>query len=100
MIVVGKKQLTRFKTKHSDARTQVDSWLCEVEEAQWTSPKNIGERYQHASFLANNVVVFNIKGNAYRLITKVNYRNQVVLVKQILTHAQYSRWKPQKNRRG
>lgn len=93
MNVVGKKILTNFRHHHSDVRGQIDSWLCEVEEAKWSNPNEIKARYPSASFLSRNIVIFNIKGNHYRIAVKVNYRNKIVLVKNVGTHAEYLEWK-------
>jgi len=93
MKIVGRNILERFTRAHADVRGQVDAWVCEVEEAKWETPSDIKERYAHASFLLNNRVVFNLKGNKYRLDTKVGFKNQVVLVIRIGTHAEYSTWK-------
>ena len=92
MRVVGRKILDAFKRRHADARPHVDAWILEAEEAQWQSPSDIKARYVTASFLADNRVVFNLKGNHYRLDVKVNYATQVVLIKRIGTHAEYDRW--------
>lgn len=93
MIVVGKLILNAFKKTYSDAQVQIDSWLAEVEAAQWTRPMDIKIRYANASILTGNLVVFNIKGNKYRLLTKVEYHNGVVLIKKAGTHQEYSHWK-------
>jgi mRNA interferase HigB len=93
MNVVGKKILVDFKRRHGDVRGQIDSWLCEVEEATWKDPNDLKSRYPSASLLSGNIVIFDIKGNDYRIATKVNYRNQVVLIKKFGTHAEYSKWK-------
>ncbi len=93
MNVVGKKKLRDFKRKHNDVRGQIDSWLCEVEEAKWKSPRQLKNRFPNASLLSGDMVVFNIKGNSYRILVKINYRNQIVLIKKVGTHAEYSRWK-------
>jgi mRNA interferase HigB len=93
MNVMGKKLLEEFKNNHNDVKTQINSWLCEAEEAKWTFPNDIKSRYSNASFLANNLVVFNLKGNDYRLVTKIYYEKQIVLIKKIGTHAEYSKWK-------
>ena len=71
----------------------MDAWVSEVEEAEWETPNDIKRRYAHASFLANNRVIFNLKGNKYRLDTKISFKNQVVLVVRIGTHEEYSTWK-------
>lgn len=93
MNVIGKKILSEFSTRHADARGQLSSWLKEAEKADWKCSHDIKQRYASASFLADNIVVFNIKSNDYRLVTKVNYENQIVLIKRIGSHAEYSKWR-------
>ena len=93
MKVVGRKKLEAFSRRHADVRSQIQAWLCEVEEAQWQTPHDVKARYTTASFLGDNRVVFNLKGNKYRLDVKLSYKNQVVLIKRIGTHAEYSTWK-------
>lgn len=91
MNVVGKGVLDRFKSKHSDARSQIDSWFEEVEMAEWKSPLDIKSRYVSASIIDGNVI-FNIKGNDYRLWVKVNYKNKIVMIKKAGTHSEYMKW--------
>ncbi len=91
MKVIGKGVLDEFKAKHADASTQVDSWLAEVEEAEWSNPMDVKQRYASASIIDGNIV-FNIKGNNYRLWIKVNYKNGIVLIKEVGTHSQYIKW--------
>ena len=93
MKVVGREELEKYARKHADIRGQIDAWLAEVEEAEWQTPNDIKRRYAHASFLANRRVIFNLKGNRYRLDTKVSFKSQVVLVVRIGTHEEYSTWK-------
>lgn len=92
MKLLGKALLEDFARSHADARSQIDAWIAEVEEATWRGPMDIKARFSSASFLADNRVVFNLKGNRYRLDTKVNYKNQIVLVKRIGTHTEYDKW--------
>lgn len=61
----------------------------EVRHASWTSPQDLKNRYASASFVGKNRVVFNIKGNGYRLIVAVAYRFQAVYIKFVGTHADY-----------
>jgi mRNA interferase HigB len=93
MRLVGRKLLDDFAGLHADIRGPLDSWVAEVEEAHWIAPGDIKARFPTASFLSDNRVVFNIKGNKYRIETKVSYEIDVVLVLRIGTHSQYSRWK-------
>ncbi|GAX62047.1 hypothetical protein SCALIN_C28_0249 [Candidatus Scalindua japonica] len=67
--------------------------LNEAEEADWKCSQDIKQRYASASFLADNIVVFNIKGNDYRIVAKINYPSKSVLIKRIGTHSEYSKWR-------
>lgn len=93
MRLVGKELLSQFAARHADLREPLNAWIFEVEEAVWNGPSDIKARYPNASLLSDNHVVFNIKGNTYRIETKVNYELQVVLARRIGTHAEYSKWK-------
>lgn len=93
MKVVGRKELEQFSRKHADVRGQVDAWLAEVEETQWQTPSDVKKRYAHASFLGQNRIIFNLKGNNYRLDVKVSFKNQIVMIVRIGTHEEYSTWK-------
>jgi mRNA interferase HigB len=92
MRLVGKALLAEFSNQHADIRGPLSAWVFEVEEANWAGPADIKARYPSASFLSDNRVIFNIKGNTYRIETKVSYEITVVLVKRVGTHAEYSKW--------
>jgi mRNA interferase HigB len=92
MKVVGREIIEDFVTDHAELRGQINAWLCEVEEAAWKNTQDIKDRYSHASFLSNNLVVFNLKGNKYRLVVKINYYFQIIKIEKIGTHAEYSKW--------
>ncbi len=80
-----------FWTKHKDCEEQLKSWYREAEIANWKKPRQIKLDYPSASILQDNRVVFNIKGNNYRLIVKVNYDYGVVWVRFIGTHKEYDK---------
>jgi mRNA interferase HigB len=90
--VVGLDILDAFCRRHADAAEQLRAWLAEVKDAHWTTPLELKERYHRASTLKDNRVVFRIKGDAYRLLAKVSYKNQVVRIEKIGTHAEYDKW--------
>lgn len=83
--------MDKFSKKHPPAREPLNAWLNEVLNTTWDTPQDIKERYRHASFLANNSVIFNIGGNKFRLYVKVTYSLNTVLIKEIYTHAEYDR---------
>ncbi len=75
--------------RHPDAEQPLKAWLEEATNASWTQPSDIKERYRSASILKNRRVVFNIKGNDYRLVVAIAYKVQVVYVKFVGTHKEY-----------
>jgi len=89
--VIAKKTLRDFWTKHPDCEQQLKAWFQETSKALWDRSKDIKIDYPSASFLQDNRVVFNIKGNHYRLIVKINYAYQIVWIRFIGTHAHYDR---------
>ena len=92
MKLIGKPILNNFKEQHADARSQIESWEAEVEEAQWSSPADLKRRYPKASLLKDQHVVFNICWNKYRLLVQVSYKTNIVLVKKIGIHKEYDNW--------
>ena len=92
MRLIGRKILEQFARRHADVRGQLDVWAAEVEEAEWQTPSEIKARYASASFVSNRVI-FNLKGNKYRLDTKISFKSQLVLIMRIGTHEEYSTWK-------
>ena len=91
MRVFTYKGLREFWELHPDAKQPLLAWFKEAEAADWDSPAAVALRYPRASILRNNRVVFNIKGNSYRLIVSVNYPLRLVYVRFLGTHAAYDR---------
>ena len=91
MRVIAKKILREFWEKHSDCEQQLKSWFKEASKAEWSNPNEIKAEYPSASILEDNRICFNIKGNHYRLIVKINYDYQMVWIRFIGTHKQYDK---------
>lgn len=91
MKVIAKRVLLAFCDRHPAARQSLLAWHEEAVKAVWMTPQDIKTRYASASFVGRNRVVFNIKGNDYRLIVAVAYRIGVVYIKFIGTHGEYDR---------
>ena len=90
MKLLGREILEAFLLKHADARGAIASWVAEIETAEWRTPHEMKARYASASILHDNVVIFNIKGNTYRLEAMVTYKTQVAMALWVGTHAEYS----------
>ena len=91
MKIVGRERLELFCSRHADARAWIERWLAHVELAIWTRPQDIRHQYASASFLADGVVIFNVKVNTYRLEVAVAYRAGVVSIRWAGTHGEYDK---------
>lgn len=93
MRIISRKALKDFASRFPEAEGQLDAWYHEVKKAQWKAHVDIKEKYRSASILKCNRVVFNICGNKYRIVAKTNYRNGIVFIRFVGTHAEYSKIK-------
>jgi mRNA interferase HigB len=91
MRVIAKRILREFWEVHQDCKEQLKSWFNEAEKADWQSPDDIKMDYPSASILKSQRVIFNIKGNTYRLIVKINYDYGIVWIRFIGTHEEYDK---------
>jgi mRNA interferase HigB len=89
MRVIAIKTLRDFWRDHHAAEQPLRAWYDEACKATWTQPADIKAQYRNASILKNRRVVFNIKGNDYRLVVALAYNTRIVFVKFVGTHAQY-----------
>jgi mRNA interferase HigB len=83
--------LRDFWTRHTESTQALQAWFHEVCEADWKTPADIKKEYPSADILPGNRVVFNIKGNHFRLIVKIHYNTGIVFVRFVGTHAEYDR---------
>src|SRR3972149_9702964 len=91
MIIVGRDTLDEFSDSHADARSWIKSWIADVETATWRTPQDIKNNYATASFLADRIVIFNVKGNHYRVEVRIAYNTGIVVVHWVGTHAEYTK---------
>jgi len=91
MRIIAISTLRAFWTKQADAQMPLKAWYALASRSQWKSPTDIKAAYRNASFTANNRVIFNIKGNDYRLVVLVRYDKGLLFVKFVGTHAQYDK---------
>ena len=89
MRIIAKRTLREFWEQHPDAKQPLQTWYKTTELAEWDRPADVKSYYAHASILANNRVCFNIAGNTYRLIVKIEYPFRLVYVRFVGTHSEY-----------
>jgi mRNA interferase HigB len=91
MRLIALKTLREFWVKHGNAEQPLRAWADEVRQAQWAKPADIKKQFASASILKSRRVVFNIKGNEYRVVVAVAYRFQAVYVKFVGTRTEYDK---------
>ncbi len=89
MRIISRKALREFWEKHPGTRQSLQAWYADVKRANWGSPSDIKRTYRNASIIANNRVIFNIKGNRYRVIVAVQYEFGIVYIRFVGTHSEY-----------
>ena len=91
MRIIARSTLRDFWRKYPDAEQPLKSWYSEASRAVWQSPSDVKNLYRNASIVANNRVVFNIRGNDYRLIVHVRYDISIIFIRSIGTHKEYDK---------
>jgi mRNA interferase HigB len=91
MRIISRRVLREFwrKREHADSEQPLKAWYREASKADWSHPSDVKAVYRTASLVGNNRVVFNIAGNKYRLVVKVNYAYRVIYIRFVGTHRQY-----------
>ena len=89
MRVIAIKPLREFWEKWPDSEQQLRAWHREAQAADWSTPNDVKARYGKASILKDGRVVFDICGNKYRLVVRINYDFRIVYIRFIGTHKQY-----------
>ena len=87
--MIAFRTLREFWQRHPDSQEPLKSWLADAEKSNWRTPHDIKADHASASIVAGDRVVFNIKGNSYRVIVAVNYSHQIMLIKFVGTHSEY-----------
>ena len=92
MRIIGRELIDNFIKKHPDSRAWLQAWLAEARTGEWQSPQDIKARYSSASIVDEKKIIFNVKGNTYRMEVRITYKNKIILIKRLGTHAEYDRW--------
>lgn len=92
MLVIGVPILTEFIRDHGDVIRPAQAWLAEARAAKWSTPHELKEQYGNASILKGGRVVFNLKGNKYRLLVRIDFEVQIMRIENIGTHEEYDAW--------
>lgn len=91
MRIIAVRTLKLFWKKYPDAEQALKSWFEIVKGSSWHTPNDVKDVFRSADILPNNRIVFNIKGNSYRLVVKVHYDFQIVFIRFIGKHSDYDK---------
>ena len=93
MRIIAKKTLVNFYKKHHAAKASLEAWYLEIVEQDWVMPADVVKLYATADVITGKRFVFNIKGNAYRLIVDIEFKLKIVFIVWIGTHTNYDKIK-------
>ena len=91
MRIISRSTLRVFWESHPDAEEALKAWYYEASHARWQNPADIKSAHRNASIIGNNRVVFNIKGNTYRLIVAIRYDIGIIYIRFIGSHTDYDK---------
>lgn len=89
--IFSKSTLREFWETYADSEQYLKTWYDTAMNSDWKTPNDVKQTYANASILKNNRIVFNIKGNSYRLVVKFNFEKQWLFIRFIGTHAEYDK---------
>lgn len=91
MRIITESRLTTFWAEHPPAERPLKAWREIIRRSEFASPHEVKARFSTADFLGDEVTVFDIGGNKYRVVVTMRYKHQVVFIRHVLTHADYDR---------
>ena len=91
MRIIALKTLRQFWNRYPQAQQPLQTWYADAKKATWNTPSDIKSVYRNASILADHRVAFDVKGNDFRLVVKINYQYGIVYIRFVGTHAEYDR---------
>ena len=91
MRIIARRTLREFGEANPSAKAALDSWYHEAKSMDWQTPADIKEQYRNASIVGNNRVVFNIAGNKFRLVVRIDYQDGIIFIRFVGTHSEYDK---------
>jgi mRNA interferase HigB len=89
--IFAKSTLRQFWEKHPDSEQYLKTWFDTAMNSEWNTPNNVKMTYAKVSILKESRIVFNIKGNAYRLVAKFNFEKHWIFIRFIGSHTEYDK---------
>lgn len=91
MVIISKKILNEFAVKYPDSANALNEWHDIVSHAEWRSFADVKQTFNHADYVADKRIVFNVKGNQYRIVALTFFSVRTIYIKFVGTHAEYDK---------
>jgi mRNA interferase HigB len=91
VVIISYKAIREFSQRHPDAEIAMEEWFDKTRRADWSSITDVRNTFGYADYVGNERVVFNIRGNTYRLVAAISYNHRTVYIKFIGTHQEYDK---------
>lgn len=91
LVVISYKAIKEFAEKHPNAIDPLNNWYRVTEQSDWANFNEMRQLFNSVDAVGNDLYVFNIKGNDYRLIARIIFRVRTVYIKFVGTHKQYDK---------
>jgi mRNA interferase HigB len=92
--VIAKAALKAFWEEHADSKESLEDWYKLLAKGDYTNFADLKNTFGTADYVQPDYIVFDIKGNKYCIITRVNFTFKTFWIKEVLTHTEYDKWKP------
>jgi len=89
--IFSKSTLREYWEKYPDSEQYLKTWYDTAMSSDWLTPNDVKQTYANASILKDSRIVFNVKGNSYRLVVKFNFEKQWIFIRFIGTHLEYDK---------
>lgn len=91
MVIISYRTIREYTDRHTDVEDQLNNWYILVEKSDWANFNEMRQLFNSVDAVGNDLYVFNIKGNAYRLIVRIIFRVRTVYIKFVGTHKEYDK---------
>ncbi len=92
--IISRARLKEFWEQHPDSQEALQSWYKLLSRSSFSNFAELREVFGSADWVQPDYIIFNIKGNKYRVVTRVSFTHKTFWIKHVFTHPQYDRWKP------
>ena len=91
MRIITRREINQFAEKHADSKGSLNEWYLKTKSREWTNFQDIKETFNSVDYVGNDLYVFNINGNKYRIVARIFFQKPIVFIRFIGTHTEYDK---------